>query len=252
MIVITLLIIIVLFVYVYRSAQIPRILNKVFMQEDGTLSGSHLPIHDEWEEMNTGYKVNYWSMKDCREYLQKHFSPTHLETFDCIQAYAGKTNFFRYCVVYREGGWYSDWKQKCLVPSLLDTLSSGGRRWVSCWDRGNSDSIKMKCMQNALFGAVPGSPILKKAIDICIDHTKRKFYGTTPLQTTGVCVLGEAFGKTKYWVMNKNIGVFKDMMFSFNGKPVVKHKYDTNKTDSQDWSKGNNYSKLWENRKYYC
>lgn len=248
----TLLIIIVLIIRIYTRAQIPKVLNKVFMQHDGTLSGSHLSIHDEWEEMNPGYKVHYWSMNDCREYLKKHFSPIHLETFDCIQAYAGKTNFFRYCVVYREGGWYSDWKQKCLVPGLLDKLSSGGKRWVSCWDRGDTNVTRMKGMQNAFFGAIPGSPILKKAIDICIDHTKQKFYGTTPIQATGVCVLGEAFNKTKYWAMNKKLGIFKDMIFYFNGKPVIKHKYNTNNRSSQDWEKGNNYVKLWENKKYYC
>jgi len=222
------------------------------MQHDGTLDGSHLAVHDEWSRMNPGYRIQYWGMKDCRKYLKKHFPPTYLETFDCIKAYAGKTNFFRYCVVYREGGWYSDWKQKCLVPDLLNTLSMGGKRWVSCWDLGDKTVTKMGCMQNAFFGAVPGSPILKRAIEICIDHTKRKFYGTSPLQTTGVCVLGMAFRQKSWRVINKKIGFFKNMMFYFNGKPVIKHKYDTDKRNSQDWANGNNYAKIWKDKKYYC
>ena len=73
--------------------------------------------------MNPGYQIRYFDLLACRKYLQDFFHPVFLRAFDCIEAFGGKANLFRYLVIYREGGFYSDWKQVCLKEGLLDELS---------------------------------------------------------------------------------------------------------------------------------
>mmetsp|Transcript_38953 Transcript_38953/g.93741 ORF Transcript_38953/g.93741 Transcript_38953/m.93741 type:complete len:84 (-) Transcript_38953:915-1166(-) len=72
--------------------------------------------------MNPGFHTQYFNMIQARTLF--------LRVFDCIEAFAGKADLFRVALLYREGGWYSDWKQVCLVPNLLNEMSLSGYRLV--------------------------------------------------------------------------------------------------------------------------
>lgn len=246
------------------KVQIPKIINKVFIQHSGDFknawSNPNLKkAHDSWRNKNPGYEIKYWNLKSCRGYLKVNFPQKYLDTFDCIKAYGGKTNFFRYCIVYNEGGWYSDWKQECLIDGLLDSLSSQRIEWFSCWDKGTKFTIKNKCMQNAFFGAIPKHPTLKKALDICINHVDTHYYGRSPLELTGVCVFGEAFEEVTphnyelgYYDHNDIVdGESQGGLFYYNGVEIIKHKCK-DCGYGQDWPQGNNYSKMWKKKNYYC
>ena len=114
----------------FENNNIPKVIHKVLIQDDGkipkNLDKNIKDAHNSWKEMNPEYKIKYWSLDDCREYLQNNFPSNYLETFDCIKAYAGKCNFFRFTIIYNEGGWYSDWKQTCLKQNLLNMLIDKG------------------------------------------------------------------------------------------------------------------------------
>ena len=135
--------------------KIPKILNKIFIDDSMELPkvlGQEIKeCHDKWKELNPDYNVRFWSGNECRNYLSKYFGKRYLDCFDNINAYAGKCNFFRYCVVYNEGGWYSDWKQ-FPYESLNNIVKNHENiEWVSCYDHGHPWVKKMGCMQNALF-----------------------------------------------------------------------------------------------------
>jgi len=55
--------------------------------------------------LNPGYQVHYFDLLSARSYLHAHFHPVFLRTFDCIQAFAGKSDFFRVALLYR-GEWW--------------------------------------------------------------------------------------------------------------------------------------------------
>ena len=247
---------------------IPEVINKVYLENSGKIPNI-LDIniknsHNSWLEKNPGYNIKYWSLDDCRKYLKDTFEPIYLETFDCINAYGGKTNFFRYCIIYNEGGWYSDWKQTCLKENLLNIIGNG-KKFVASWDKGILYTKKHNCIQNAIIGAIPKSNILKNAIDLCIEHVKNKYYGNHALDTTGVCVLNKAYFKEK--MLNPSIEndvffmTFKHdhklvfiknrSYFYINDEKVIQHKCEKC-VQSQNWEKGNNYSDIWNNRTYYC
>ena len=79
-------------------------------------------------------QIRYFNLNLCREYIMEYYHPVFLRAFDCIEAFSGKVNLFRMLVVYAEGGWYSDWKQVCLKPNLLDEI---GKRCRLLWCVGS-------------------------------------------------------------------------------------------------------------------
>jgi hypothetical protein len=142
-----------------NQTSVPKVIYKVFLSHGGILpdfqnqSSQLRDAHDSWILKNPGYGLRYFDLITIRQYLGRYFHPVFLRAFDCIEAYAGKTDFFRATVLYREGGWYSDWKEVCLEDGLLDTLSSDNRTLVVPWDRGTAHSRTNQCVMNALFGA---------------------------------------------------------------------------------------------------
>lgn len=89
-----------------KTGEIPRIINKMYFQKQGGYSVDHINIaaaHKSWQEMNPGYNVRYFDLNLARQYLREHFHPVFLRAFDCIQAFAMKSDLFRMALLYREG-----------------------------------------------------------------------------------------------------------------------------------------------------
>ena len=233
--------------------KIPKIINKIYISHDEKLPNFPLEpyelqkAHDSWINKNKEYKLQYWDTKKCKEYLMKNFSKEHLDTFNCINAYSGKCNFFRYCVIYNEGGWYSDWKTICLQNNLLNDLSNNGEDIIIFKD------VQKDCVMTAFFGAVKNHPLFLQAINNCILNVKNKIYTKNAWGMTGPCLLGKSFNQIK---LSNNL--FKGF-FCVKGRPSFK--LNNNKTivyhkckgcEGNDWKNGNNYYKLFNEKKYYC
>jgi mannosyltransferase OCH1-like enzyme len=253
MIVIVIIVILILIYYKLTLPQIPKIVHKIF------LSSGEIPIIENniqnamntWKTLNPGYSFKLWYLEDCRKYLKNNFSDKHLETFDNIIPYAYKADFMRYCILYHEGGWYSDWQQVLLVP--LDNFKDFN--WVSCWDTTGEENTNNGCMQNGFFGSCKGSPILKECISKVIENYTTKNYGKSAWYPTGPCLLGDAFRKKRPF-FNVKLGYTKiepeGPCFFIDSKKVVINKccVDVN-TPATNFKNGNNYIELWNSKQIY-
>ena len=104
-------------------------------------------------------------------------------------------------------------------------------------------------MMTAFFGAVPKHSLAKRYVDNIVKNVKTKFYGDSPLDTTGPGCFGKSFDEIKN-TNNMLIGKFDGSCFNFLGVKWVQHK--CNKcTKGQNWIHGNNYNDLWYKRAYY-
>lgn len=234
---------------------IPRIIHKVYISHD-----KHLPeilqptslkdAHDSWQKLNPGYEIRYWSYTNCLAFFKNEFDdPIYYNTFNALLPYSYKCDFFRFCVVYKQGGFYSDWKQKCLIP--LDEINNKKYEWISCLDTGNGYAKHYQCMGTGFFGCKPYHPVLKTAIDQIIENVKNKFYGNSCLDPTGPFLFGNAFLKHKHEMKDYLLGNFDwDNYFSFGDKKAVEHKCDGVSKD-QNWENGNNYVTMWVKRCAY-
>lgn len=242
-----------------KMSGIPKVIHKVLINHSMSLNIDNLDAHtkeahDSWRSMNPNYELRYYSGEDCRDYLKKHYGERHLLVFDSLKPYSSKANFFRYCLLYREGGVYSDWKQVCLRP--LDEYVPPGLRWFSNWD------INEHLMQTAFFGCCPRNPVLRSAIEQCIENVLREEYGRTPLWTTGPYVLGTAYKRhhpstqwgqqiyTSRTMIERSVHDGSYHRFRFSDSPVVLHKHKKLSQD-QNWESGNNYVRMWMDRDVY-
>ena len=155
-----------------KDKTIPKIIHKVLLTKHGNIHDllrnepdELKQAHESWTKMNPGYQIRYFSLNLARAYLREYFHPVFLRAFDCIQAFAGKSNLFRLAVVFREGGWYSDWKEQCNIPELLEWLATqnqGRKRFnatiVFAYDKGTLHSSELEYIMNAFFGAQPRHP----------------------------------------------------------------------------------------------
>jgi mannosyltransferase OCH1-like enzyme len=112
-----------------QTNRIPKIINRIYFAKDGNypavVSNAIKQAHKSWLDNNPGYHVRYFNLIKARRYLLKHFHPVFLRAFDCIEAFAGKSDLFRMALLYREGGFHADWKTVCLEKNLLERISNG-------------------------------------------------------------------------------------------------------------------------------
>ena len=221
--------------------------------------------HRSWKTMNPGYDIRYFDLHMARKYLKNHFHQVFLRTFDCLEAFAYKSDFFRFALLYREGGWHSDWKQQCLKKNLLDNIANG-TNFYSARDNGNHISVREQCVQNAFVGTPPQHPIIEKVLERQLVYVQSNFYSTGSSLFYNVCLFGKMIksyekeqqqeeGTTgdsaKTRIFPGVVGTFQSSLFNWNNEAVVRHKCE-NCGDGQDWDEGNNYNELWQARNAYC
>lgn len=232
--------------------------------EEGGIEEAHL----SWKVRNPGYEIRYFNLHECRQYLAYYYHPIFLRAFDCIEAFAGKADLFRYLVIYREGGYYSDWKQVCLVDRLLDQLTLSNSTQQVKWDKPAIGSTtffsawNQRGMQCAFFGAVPYSPILAEAIRISLINIQRRadlIPGGRQKATymAGPGVFYEAFMKVGMNLDGVRLGQYKwgdggrYQVFLWEWKTIINHKCN-NCGHDQSWSAGNNYHTKLDSGEYFC
>mmetsp|Transcript_17875 Transcript_17875/g.35854 ORF Transcript_17875/g.35854 Transcript_17875/m.35854 type:complete len:361 (+) Transcript_17875:30-1112(+) len=242
--------------------KIPHHIIMTYFQKDGhSMDENTNPAiklaHDSWKNMNPGYHIQYFNLVKTRKYLNEHFHPIFLRAFDCIQAFAGKSDFFRLVVLYRDGGWYSDWKQKCVKKNLLADISRNNTLYI-IRDNGNEYSRSHECYSNAFIGATPQHPVIAKSIEVILKNIRGNYYGAHALDATGPCAFGKAIREAKeQYDLNLDAmdGDFReDPPYSYffrRDEKVIMHKCEDCGA-SQDWELGNNYFELWWNKNYYC
>ena len=133
--IILVLLVLILTQKLVKRYYIPKVIHKIYIQHDntfGTIPPEIQAAHKSWKMLNPDYDIKYYNGHDCEQYLLKYYGEEYLSIYRRINAYSGKCNFMRACIVYNEGGWYSDWKQVCLKP--LDEFDLNNIRWVSAFD----------------------------------------------------------------------------------------------------------------------
>lgn len=113
----------------HRDYDLPTTMTTHAMETNTTTTTTRNPqslleAHQSWSRHNPDYEIRYYDLKAGRQYLQQYFHPLFLRTFDCLQAFGFKSDFLRMAFLYREGGYYSDWKEVCLQPNLLNRLNT--------------------------------------------------------------------------------------------------------------------------------
>ena len=169
-------------------------------------------------ETNPEFEVVVYDLESAREYIKTHFSGGDsggdvLHAYDTLTPFAFKSDLFRYCVVYKEGGIYLDIKFEPINGFKLLGLVKNTQVW---------GSEVANLVSNGIFMSVPGSPILRRAIEMIKYNVANRRIGGMPTSVTGPCLLTNAFVS----ISGKNsMRIFGDSMFKL--KMVLKDNVDS-------------------------
>ena len=111
----------------------------------------------------------------------------------------------------------------------------------------------MSCAQNAFVGATPRHAIVAKYLELAMLNVQRVNYPIDALLVTGPCVFGHAIKLIRKDFGNDTVSwpIHKTNTYYWKGQEIVLSKCE-GCGHGQDWDMGNNYYKLWKNKRYYC
>ena len=159
-----------------------------------------------------------YNNKELRAFIKSNYNSEVLWSYDCLRPFSYKSDLGRFCLLYKNGGWYFDIAIKCLlnfkVNEELDMISfrDEQRHSRTSW-----------AVNGAIIWSKPGNDILLSAIEGIVRNCKDKWYGRTPLCPTGPALFGEAIAKNN---RHKNI-IFGDLVrpmvpFTRKNLPIFK------------------------------
>jgi hypothetical protein len=164
-------------------------------------------------ETNPEFEVVVYDNEMAREYIKAHFLGEVLRAYDTLIPISFKSDLFRYCVVYKEGGIYLDIKFEPINGFKLMHFVKYRQVWAS---------EATNVANTGIIVSVPGNPILRRAIDMIKYNVANRIMGQWPSSATGPALLTNAFLS----ISGKNsMSIFGDSMFKL--KMVLKDNVDS-------------------------
>lgn len=222
---------------------------KVIMQTGPTME-SERDGAQEWKTLNPEYKYVFFDNKKCRAFINEHFDPEVLKAFDKLKPGAFKSDLFRYCYLYKEGGVYADLD---MAPNVsLNQILLSGYDMITV-----SDILNVGVFQ-AFMACVPNISLFLDVIDMIVYYSDNNIYTNDSLCITGPCIWKVLFNLYKsgdneingykiYMYVNKIFKVTIPGYFSIFNRSLISNKGAKFRSDSNRLQ----YTSLFNNKLLY-
>lgn len=135
------------------------------------------------KSLNPDYRYCFYDDEECRTFLLWNFPGSVLKAFDDVIPGAYKADLFRYCVLYKMGGFYLD--VKCDLQMSYDSiLSQVQPSDILLTDESQKFNLP-GYYWNGFLACEPYHPILKKLIELSVKNIFARSYGRDVLSITG-------------------------------------------------------------------
>jgi len=133
------------------------------------------------------YNYKLFDNNAIQTFLIENFDSEIVKTYKALVPFSYKSDFARYCLLYKLGGWYFDIGLKVIKKIIINENTN----LVFFRDINLYTQTSWACAGGIIF-AKKGNKILKKAIQLVVENTKNNYYGLTPLCPTGPSLWGKA------------------------------------------------------------
>ena len=141
---------------------------------------------------NPGLRVEYYSDIGSRNFIKNNYNSEVLWAYDMLIPGAYKADLFRYCILYKRGGIYSDLSQIFRVPldNIIDfkndhlVLVKDTPQYV-LRNKHLINENTTQGVQISFIASRPNNPIFMDAINKIISNCKERYMGFNPLSPTG-------------------------------------------------------------------
>ena len=132
---------------------------------------------DDVLKNNPGYEYELFGEEDMRTFVCENFDEEIVECYNKLNIITAKVDFWRYLILYKNGGIYLDIDSTFLKP--LDELIDNESAIIT-----REPNSPYEYVQWALFFC-KNHPILKKTIDNVVYHIKNKLFADNVGRMTG-------------------------------------------------------------------
>ena len=133
------------------------------------------------------YNYKLFDDNAIQTFLIENFDSEILKTYKSLVPFSYKSDFARYCLLYKLGGWYFDIGLQVIKKIVINENTN----LVIFRDINLYTRTSWACAGGIIF-AKKGNEIIEKAIQLVVENTKNNYYGLTPLCPTGPSLWGRA------------------------------------------------------------
>lgn len=144
-------------------------------------------IIDTWKNLNPEYEYYLFDKDERYTFIQKHFNSIILETYDLLNPGANKSDFFRYCYLYINGGVTTDLDTLC-IGKLNDFVADEFMTSIDLNDNLMEPTHNLAL--GTVMAAIPGHPIMMNSIRLVVKNVRDRLYPSSRLDITGPGILG--------------------------------------------------------------
>ena len=242
------------------SVGIPKNIFRTSKYKIDELPKEIIDIYKEDMINNPAYTLYYFDDDDCLEFIEDLGDKRLLDAYNKLIPTAFKADLWRYCILNKYGGVYSDYAHRAIV-SYDEIIGYDDEIYVKDYEDENFGS----CIYNAFICTIPNSKILKRAIEICLFKIENEQYGTNSLDVTACKTLASAYNLCNNNIEDKKIEINNIIKYyndyskivDIEGNTIIKCrdiKEYYNKTynfNNENIKPNTHYSELWKNKILY-
>ena len=159
------------------------IIPKVFHLTNKTLNYEIVKRIDIIKQFYPDFSVKFYDDANCINFLKENYSNKHVETFKKIKG-QHKAYFFRYCILYKIGGYYID--NDNIINQNISKLING-YDFVSCIYIGKNIAYKnckynKKHIHQSFIACKKNNTILEHLINHMIENPEPRITSYSPLK----------------------------------------------------------------------
>jgi mannosyltransferase OCH1-like enzyme len=200
--------------------------------------------YDYLIECNPEINVHLYDENDCREFIENNFELDVLNAYDSLIPCSYKSDLWRFCVLYINGGIYIDIKYSC----------ANGFKFISLTEKEYFvRDLDINNVYTALIITLPGNEIMYKCIRRIVENVQNKFYGNGCLEPTGPALLTNYFTQEE----RNSMEMYHSWRPCINKYYIVKDDtiilriYDGYRDEQSKLQKLKHYGELWNERNIY-
>ncbi|KAL7449973.1 hypothetical protein ACHAWC_004278 [Mediolabrus comicus] len=146
----------------HHHQRIPRIIHQTYFED---LKKERFPqlvrLQNTWKA--AGWEYRFYSDDTAREYIGENYPERFVSVFDALLPGAYKADFFRYLILFKEGGIYAD--IDVMLDANLDQFITPDLAFFVPIDSVGGYADQNFCLWNGLIGSAPAHPVLANAIE---------------------------------------------------------------------------------------
>ena len=245
-----------------ETVEIPFLIERKDKGGTKEISGVPLVIYRSWMTNTIPKRMNDVIMKSiekspefdnytynhekCLEFIEQNYEPNVANAFKCLKPGAYKSDLWRYCILYKNGGVYCDIKLELHLP-LKDLIEKHSKIFIIDFYTG-SGTVPI---WNAFIASPPGNPVFKSCIDEIVLNCKNKDYKEGMLDITGPGLVGRMLEKHEGRDFALNLQfTHKEMgsIYAYYNDTMFLSEYSGYRDDHNNQNTVGHYSSMWNNR----